>query len=434
MNNNYLTEFAENLWNNYIKPKIEQEFTKEVSYYRATVISKNDDGTLTVKVPFDGERTINRTVALEEHIAEGDQVVICRFGNGNAANNHVVIAKAEDDEWMLGGTAQPVETEIGLRVLLGGYSVSGLVSESTLLTIRGYAAYSNSGLISISMPQVTRIGIAAFYSCTFLSSVSFPVCEKINGDSFAGCRSLKEADFPACTSLGDRSFEYCYALTTASFPVCESIGIYAFAHCSQLASVYFPECKAIGQHAFDECYSLATANFPECKVIENAAFARCSSLSTVSFQVCSSVGSNAFTNCYSLENVYLPNCSHIGSYAFENCYSLSTINLPACRWIGEGVTSGHTFRSCYSLTTVHCPVCQYIAGSTFCSCHYLVSLYLDQVSQVTTLGNSVFSYTPIGGYSRSAGRYGNVYVPSSLYEQFCSAPLWKAISSRIVPV
>jgi hypothetical protein len=63
-----------------------------------------------------------------------------------------------------------------------------------------------------------------------------------------------------------------------------------------------------------------------------------------------------------------------------------------------------------------------------------VSLYLTSVSSVPVLGYGTFSYTPIGGFSDLAGRYGSVYVPASLVSAFKTANNWRTISSRIVGV
>jgi hypothetical protein len=64
----------------------------------------------------------------------------------------------------------------------------------------------------------------------------------------------------------------------------------------------------------------------------------------------------------------------------------------------------------------------------------LTELYLTDVSSVPNLKTSVFINTPINGYSATAGQYGSVYVPASLYESFLTANHWSSIASRIVSV
>jgi hypothetical protein len=68
----------------------------------------------------------------------------------------------------------------------------------------------------------------------------------------------------------------------------------------------------------------------------------------------------------------------------------------------------------------------------FSGCVRLISLYLTSVSRVPTLGTSVFTSTPIGGYTTDAGQYGSVYVPMSLVDAFKTATNWSFISARIV--
>ena len=79
------------------------------------------------------------------------------------------------------------------------------------------------------------------------------------------------------------------------------------------------------------------------------------------------------------------------------------------------------------------PVLRSFMSSAFGNCFNLVSLYLTSVSSVPILPYmNVFGNTPIGGYSSSAGTYGSVFVPESLYNSFLAASNWSTISSRIV--
>jgi hypothetical protein len=73
-----------------------------------------------------------------------------------------------------------------------------------------------------------------------------------------------------------------------------------------------------------------------------------------------------------------------------------------------------------------------IGSYAFRSCYKLVSLYLTGVTAVPTLSASAFVSTPIGGYTASAGKYGSIYVPSSLVASFKAAANWSSVSARIV--
>jgi hypothetical protein len=142
-----------------------------------------------------------------------------------------------------------------------------------------------------------------------------------------------------------------------------------------------------------------------------------------------SIGGYAFENCRSLTTVSFPNVTSIGSYAFRECASLTTASFPNATTINY-----NAFRECASLTTASFPNATTIGGSAFYNCSRLTELHLEGVPSVPTLGNSAFYSTPIGGYSASAGQYGSVFVPASLYSSFLTATNWSRISSRIVSV
>lgn len=93
------------------------------------------------------------------------------------------------------------------------------------------------------------------------------------------------------------------------------------------------------------------------------------------------------------------------------------------------------FYGCSSLTTASFPAVKNISQQAFKNCIRLTELHLEGVSSVPLLsGTSHFLSTPIGGYSNTAGQYGSVFVPASLYESFLTAANWSKISSRIVSV
>ena len=189
----------------------------------------------------------------------------------------------------------------------------------------------------------------------------------------------------ACTNIGVGAFYYCNSLTTVSFPACTTIGGDAFFYCSSLTSVSFPACTSIGSNAFYCCSNLTTASFPACTTIGCYAFFYCYSLTSVSFPACTSIGSNAFYDCSNLTTASFPVCTSIGSYAFRDCYNLKSL---------------------------------YLLGSSVCK-----------------LSNSnAFTSTPIGGYSKSAGTYGSIYVPASLLTSYQTATNWTYFSSRFVGV
>ena len=87
-----------------------------------------------------------------------------------------------------------------------------------------------------------------------------------------------------------------------------------------------------------------------------------------------------------------------------------------------------------SLAAVSLPAAESIAAGAFGQCVGLVSLYLTGGSLCVLESADAFQSTPIGGYSDTAGCFGSVFVPSSLYSDYLSASCWSALSDRIASV
>lgn len=92
----YMAEFADNLWKNYIKPRMRDELRNNVTFYKATIATNPGDGTLTVQQPFDNAVTIACSDDLRT-AAVGTQVVVFVLGSGNAANSIAISKKGLKD-------------------------------------------------------------------------------------------------------------------------------------------------------------------------------------------------------------------------------------------------------------------------------------------------------------------------------------------------
>ena len=123
----------------------------------------------------------------------------------------------------------------------------------------------------------------------------------------------------------------------------------------------------------------------------------------------------------------MPNIQFIEMDAFSHCTNLTSIEFSQVQKIPR-----EAFGHCYSLAVAKFPIIKEIEPMAFYNCLRLISLYLNSISSVPILGSYVFYSTPIGGYSNTAGQYGSVYVPASLYSDFLVAPYWSDIASRIV--
>ena len=317
--------------------------------------------------------------------------------------------------------------------------------------IGAYAFAQRKMLSEVYFPNCSLIGNSAFYSCNSLTTISFPLCSKISNYTFYSCTKLISASFPNCISIGANTFAYCSSLTTINFPICQSIGSSAFMYCTKITEAIFSSCSYMGIDAFFGCYGLTTINFSSCPSIGVSAFYNCSQLSSITFPACQIIGGGAFLNCIALSIASFPSCISIGATAFQNCTALSSISFPLCTYISTSAFAScksltqinfpacsivgiHAFSYCENLTVASFPICTSIGNYTFRSCYNLISLYLNNVSMVPSISTNTFASTPISTYSTVAGRYGSVFVPSSLYASFLADVNWKSYSARLVSV
>ena len=117
------------------------------------------------------------------------------------------------------------------------------------------------------------------------------------------------------------------------------------------------------------------------------------------------------------------------SYVLRECTKLTSLSLPKCEIVYHAA-----FLSCTSLATVFLPKCSTIYSNAFPGCVRLTKLYLTNSSVAKLSNSSAFNSTPIGGYSATAGKFGSIYVPSSLLASYKAATNWTYFSSRFVAV
>ena len=312
----------------------------------------------------------------------------------------------------------------------------------TVQTISQHRAfYSQSYLMSISLPNCSEVGTEAFAYCPNLSSVNLPNCLYISISAFAHCSKLVSIDFPKCTSLRDGyTFKYCESLTTVNLPNCTEIPDDTFNNCILLNYVNLPLCTEVGITAFEYCHSLTYIDLPNCSWVWHSAFADCYLLSYVNLPLCNHIEGHAFSDCWALSSIDLPNCLYVNEFTFENCYSLISVSLPNCEFIGGYVFYGcsllssidlpnctevesYAFASCHKLSIVHLPKVTYIGTHVFASNTPIETLYMDQITSVPSGGDPL-----IGAISHLK----SIIIPCSLVDDFTKHSIWGKYSRYYV--
>ena len=241
-----------------------------------------------------------------------------------------------------------------------GKSVENIVISDGVTSIRGYAFYDCTGLISITIPDsVTSIGDKAFYGCTGLTSITIPDSVTSIGDSaFSNCTGLTSIIIPdSVTIIGDYTFEDCTGLKSITIPdSVTSIGEYAFSGCTKLTSITIPDSVTnIDFRAFYGCTGLTSITIPDSvKSINNSAFSGCTNLSTVKVRdgflptLLNSKISENTTLRDTVAHIEITSGKEISNSVFSGLSKLISVKIP------ESVTTiaDTAFLSCTSLESI----------------------------------------------------------------------------------
>lgn len=281
------------------------------------------------------------------------------------------------------------------------YSAANNFRNNTVISGSVYGLVSDmlsSGLVQeISLPNCWYIDSYTLSECRNLKKLYLGELEYLpNANYIYSCKSLQELNLPKVTSIPNYLCQNSSTITSVVLGNCSRIGERAF-QSTNISTIGLSNTTYIGSYAFSSCYKLQTiTNRLSVTRLENGAFAYCSSLESAGFQNVMYVPSSCHYNNKALSYATYPNASAIYSYAFEYCSSLVTVALNNCMSFGLSA-----FYGCTALTTV----------------------YIEGVSSVPWLWNS---YT-----FGSCSNLTNIYVPSSLVNDFKNDSKWSWFSAKI---
>ncbi len=339
--------------------------------------------------------------------------------------------------------------ELGNRLL--SISEDCFLSSHLLKTINlpksvktiGDQAFQNSGVQSINLEGVEKIGIRAFSQCKDLKTVELADAVKLQAEAFkasglvylelniedipTGCfancthleniklsntkyirfsafenSGLKELNLPnTVVSLGNEICRGCRGLKSIHIP-CKEIPIGAFMDCPALTKVT-GNVEQIFDFAFQNCGALIGLDLPNLKIINRQAFMNCATLRYVDFDKLRNIGVGAFSGCKNLgkgDIIDLSNCK-LGDECFKDCWGINGVVLPAndvpmsifkdCKSLefvkmpeGVGEIGSSAFSGCQKLTNIHLPSTVYLMGnSVFMACYKLSQINIpDNVREI----------------------------------------------------
>ena len=369
-------------------------------------------------------------------------------------------------------------TSIGSNAFQFCYSMQSINIPSSVTDIGGYAFWCCNSMRSSNIPSsVTLIKEYVFQDCPSLQSVTIPSSVTwVGSGAFLNCYSLQSVSIQSVSlsNFDNTCFEHCYPYiySAALCNVQNTNSIYniveletnqthsnfvksitipssaqmvndnAFTNCYNLQSVTIPSSvKYIGQNAFYNCYSLQSVTIPEYVThIAHDAFSHCHNLQSVTIPSSVTEIYGAFTHCYSLKSITIPSSmTSIVDGLLNSCYSLQSVNIPS------SVTSigGSALSYCYSLQSVNIPSgVTDIYGYAFYSSYSLQSVNIP--SSVTSIGYDAFNYTncilDFGNErttvptieSTESIHWNFCIVPDALYDEWCAATNWSAMTDNII--
>ena len=277
--------------------------------------------------------------------------------------------------------------------------------------------------------ELEHVGNYAFEG-TGVSSVDFgSYLSYIGGRAFFGCASLSRigmSSYLYSVQIGQQAFDRCTAMTEASFPDCiKEVDAYAFRSCYYLSSINLAGCKKIATSAFHSCMRLeGQISIPLCSEIGSQAFRGCSKITAAYMPGITYLTAGVFSGCQSLSEVYIPNVSFVSYAAFNGCSGLKELSFP----YGQRCSLySWAFAACTGFSRVVLPSIYNIQSMAFNACTNLTSVYLlyRSTSLVLLSSSNAFSGTKIKSQ-------GTIYVPSSMYSSYLTAPQWSYFASRIV--
>ena len=182
------------------------------------------------------------------------------------------------------------------------------------------AAFSNSGLESIDLSNVTTLGYYCFGDCANLKSVTLGTSmTSLPGKCFYSS-GLTSIDLSNITTIGSNCFENCADLKSVVLNTSTTnIPDYCFRDCVSLTSIDLSHVQYLGYYAFYNCKSLKTVDLSGIvSLSNNLIFFGCENLETVTMNPSiTSIPYYCFNGCTNLKNIDLSNVKSISDSAFE---------------------------------------------------------------------------------------------------------------------
>lgn len=150
-----------------------------------------------------------------------------------------------------------------------------------ITSIRDYAFYHNTYLISADFPNVKTVGKYTFYQCTNLTTLNLQNVETLDNYALTDCNGITELSMPKIEHIKDSAVRGCSSLTMVNFPNLTTVDFGGFRYCAELININMPILYSINKYAFEGCKKLAKVDLPMAYGLYQYTFGNCTSLETL---------------------------------------------------------------------------------------------------------------------------------------------------------
>lgn len=327
------------------------------------------------------------------------------------------------------------------------------------------SAFYNTRIVNLDFPNCLCVGSYAFGICQSTRTISMPNLKYIKPYGFYEVKNLTDIYIPNCEIIDNNVFK---SISTSNinmnFDNLELLSSYNFVYCS-FSSFNASKLRIIRQACFSNCVNLKTISLPNLIALEGNDFVSCNKIEYVDLPNALLVrgfnGNNSIMSYWSTPKAYIittygltsissfyldklfsveancfcsvgitsldtKNIRKIEYNAFCSCSKLTKVKLPLVSFIGVS-----NFQFCSNLQKALLPVLTAIGNGCFSGCSKLESVYMFANGCVLYSIYGLFQATPIIN-STYLGRYGSIYVPSSMVSWYQNHSLWSTLSDRFV--
>lgn len=212
-------------------------------------------------------------------------------------------------------------------------------------------------LEGVYLPNVEKVGDAAFTNCNYLKTidlsnakeigdyfasngwdimnVKLDSVEKIGDDFLNSAMTIIDLNLPNVVEIGDRALEDNEYLETFNAEKLEILGDSCFEKNRDLYIINTPKLKEIGNYSFNGNLKLREALFPNLEIMGDKCFEDNKVMDFIDLFHVREIGSDCLKNNIELEELFIPNVEKIGNNFLKENKKLFSLYAAKLKEVGD---------------------------------------------------------------------------------------------------